>query len=149
MPETKKPVSLEEVVKECEMNELPMDARRLRYNITHGLLKKPTRTGRQAYYDKDYIYTAIACILLLSKKFHFGLRKRKAVMSSYRGSEKMLIDKLKTFLDRYQSVITKPTYYSLVELAFLDRLEAGDQTIDFDKIEKEVQETTGNQLKKK
>ena len=140
MPEIKNSVTLEEIVKECEKNEISLGTRWLRYNITHGLLNKPNRIGRQAYYEKDYIYLAITCIVMLRQQFHLGLKRRKQIMTANNGSEKKLLTNLRTFLDKYSCLVagTNPSHYPLLEMKFLELVGEGNFDIDFEKTEKEA-----------
>jgi len=133
-------VSQPDVVEETARRKIDMPLRRLRYNASHGIFKKPVRIGREVFYEADYIYPAITCNYLLKIQFGLSLRKIKKIMSANGSSMKTLLDRIQIFLGKYGTEDKRPGYYYLIEQKFVEALAGPSSAVDLDKIEKEAKD---------
>ena len=74
-------LSLDEIVKIAQDNEMhTITKRALRYYAFRDIIRKPAKIGKNIYHDKDYIFNAIACLLLLKQQYCLPLRLVKMAL---------------------------------------------------------------------
>lgn len=56
--------------------------RTLRYYVTHGVITRPMKLGKQVYFNLDYIRPALVCIILLKMKMCASLQNVKRVLNA-------------------------------------------------------------------
>ena len=124
-------ISLQDVVakaKAAGVMDLPL--RKVRYNVTHGLLRKTIRKGRESYFERAYIFPALDCVSIFQDVFKLPLRKIKKIMVINDSSIIKLHEKIKMLLEKYSRPGEKPAHYYLIEKKFLDKLTSGELDID-------------------
>lgn len=86
-------ISVEEIRKEVNKDKNILGRRTIEFYARYGLLKKSIRiTGdKKAYYNKDYIFDALALILLLKTTYDFDLLKIKEFMKIIRHNPKKVV----------------------------------------------------------
>jgi len=126
-------ISLQEVAKETG---LPL--RKIRYDVTHDLLRKTIRRGRESYFERAYIFPALDCVSIFQDVFKLPLRKIKKIMVINDRSIDRLHEKIKLFLEKYSNTREQPAHYYLIEKKFLDKLISDDRDINIESLENEA-----------
>ena len=132
-PKAEHLTSIREVAKETG---LPL--RKVRYCVSHRELRKTIRKGRESYFERAYIFSALDCLAILEEVFKLPLRKIRKIMLANDSSIKTLHEKIEIMLDKYPPSKGKPVHYYLIEQKFLDQLASGNLAFDFSSLENEA-----------